>query len=150
MHYNSFLLNDFEVVDVELSSILKTANDSKIAFVLEFDLDYRDALNNIHKDFPVAPAQEQIHSNMLSEYQMCRLDHEDKGHLTTEKFVQRLLAKENYTFKHIILKLHVGLGFKITKVHRTLQFKQEKWLEPCISLNTRTQTQSKHNFEESF
>ena len=44
----------------------------------------------------------------------------------------------------------MDLGLKVTKVHRVLQLKQEKFLKPYISLNTRMRTQSKNKFEESF
>ena len=53
-------LNEFEIVDVELSTILRTANDSGNGFVLEVDLDYPDALHNMHKDFPLAPMKEKL------------------------------------------------------------------------------------------
>ena len=43
-------LSDSEIVDVELSSILKTANNSEVGFVLEVDLDYPDALHKMHGD----------------------------------------------------------------------------------------------------
>ena len=76
-------LSKFEIVDVELSTVLKTANDSEIGFLVHFvegirivqvDLDYPDALHKMHKDFPVAPTKERIDRNMLSGYQMGLLD----------------------------------------------------------------------------
>ena len=67
-------LSEFEIVDVELSTILKTANDSEVGFVLEVDLNYPDAHHNMHKDFPLAPMKEKIDRNMLSEYQMGLMD----------------------------------------------------------------------------
>ena len=47
-------LSEFEIMDVELSTILETANHSEIGFILEVDLDHTDALHNMHKDFPLA------------------------------------------------------------------------------------------------
>ena len=143
-------LSEFEIVDVELGTILETANDSEIGFVLEVDLDYPDALHNMHKDFPLAPTKEKIDRNMLSEYQMDLMDQACNRRVTTPKLVQTLFTKKNYTVHYITLKLYVDLGLKVSKVHRVLQFKQEKWLEPYISLNTRMRTQSKNKFEESF
>ena len=143
-------LSEFEIVDVELSTILKTANDSENGFVLEVDLDYPDALHNMHKDFPLAPTKKKIDRNMLSEYQMALLDQACNRSVTTPKLVQTLFTKKNHTVHYITLKLYVDLGLKVTKVHRVLQFKQKKWLEPYISLNTRMRTQSKKKFEESF
>ena len=146
----SLPLSQCEIVHVELSRILKTANDSKIGFVLEVDFDYPDTLHNLHKDFPLAPTKEKNDLNMLSEYQMGLLDQARNRRVTTPKLVQTLFAKENYTAHYITLKLYVDLGLKFTKVHRVLQFKQEKLLEPYISLNTRMRSQSKKKFEESF
>ena len=122
--------SEFEIVDVDLSTILKTANDSEISFVLLVDLDYPDALHNMHKDTPMAPTEEKIDHNMLSEYQMDLLDQACNRRVTRPKLVQTLFTKKNHTVHYITLKLYVDLGLKFTKVHRVLQFKLEKWLEP--------------------
>ena len=42
-------LSQCEIMHVELSRILKTANDSEIGFVLEVDFDYPDTLHNMHR-----------------------------------------------------------------------------------------------------
>ena len=78
------------------------------------------------------------------------LDQACNRRVATPKLVQTLFAKKNYTVHYITLKLYVDLGLKVAKVHLVLQFKQEKWLELYISLNTRMRTQSKNKFEESF
>ena len=137
-------------MDVELNTILKTANDSEIGFVLEVDLNYPDALHIMHKDFHLAPTKEKIDRNTLSECQMGPLDQACNRRVTTPKFVQTLFANKNYTVHYITLKLYVDLDLKVTKVHRVLQLKQEKLLEPHISLNTRMRTQSKNKFEKWF
>ena len=63
----SLPLSDVEIVDAELSTILKIAKDSENGFILEVNLDYLDVLHFMHKDFPVA-ATKKIERNMLSEY----------------------------------------------------------------------------------
>ena len=132
-------LSEFEIMDVELSTIFKTANDSETGFVLEVDLYYPDALHSMHKDFPLAPTKKKYDRNMLFEFQMGLLDNACNRRVTTPNLVQTSFAKI-YTVYYITLKLYVDLGLKVTKVHRLLQFKQEKWLEPYISLNTRMRT----------
>ena len=58
MHKFSIPLSNFEIVHVERSSILKTANVSEFCFLLEANLYYLDALHNLNKDFPLAPTKE--------------------------------------------------------------------------------------------
>ena len=137
-------------MDVKLSTILKTANDSEIGFVFQVDLDDPDALHNMHKGFPLAPTKEKIDRHLLSEYQLGLLDQACNRRVTTPKLVQTLFAKKKYTVHYVTLKLYVILGVKVTKLDRVLQFKQEKWLEPYFSLNTKMRTESKNKFEESF
>ena len=48
-------------------------------------------------------------------------------------------------------KLYVELGLVVTKLHRVLSFRQEKWLAPYVKLNTEKQKQAKNIFgEDSF
>ena len=70
MHKFPLPLSHFEILNVELGTILKTENDRKIGFVIEVDLDYPDALHNIHTDITVAPTKEKIDRNMLSEHRI--------------------------------------------------------------------------------
>ena len=67
-------LSEFEIVDVALSTIFKTANDTENGFVFEVNLDNTDAFPKIHKDLPLDPTKVKIHLNMLTEYQMGLLD----------------------------------------------------------------------------
>ena len=143
-------LSEFEMVDVELTTILKTENDSENSFALEVDLDYTDALQDMQKNFPVAPTKRKIFRNMLSDYQMGLLDQTDNRHVTAPKPVLKIFAKKNYIVHYIILKLYVDLCLKVTIIQRVIQFKQEYWLKPYINLNTRKRTLSKNKLEETF
>ena len=89
--------SEFEIADDELSTFLKTANDSEIDFVLEVDLDYRNALHIMHKGFPVAPTEEKIDRKLLSEYQMGLVDQAGNRRVTRLTPVQTFLAKKIYT-----------------------------------------------------
>ena len=93
--------------------------------------------------------RKEIDRNMLSEYQMGLLDQAGKRRFTTPELVHTLFEMKKCTVHYITLNLYVDLGLKVTKVYRVLQFKQEKWLQPNISLNTRIRTQSRTKFEES-
>ena len=143
-------LGNFQIVDVELSEILSTDKESDVGYVLEVDLDYPDCLHNMHKDFPLAPTKEKIDRNMLSEYQIGLLDHAGSNRVVNPKLVQTLFNKKNYTVHYISLKLYVEMGLRVSKVHRVLRFKQQKWLEPYIRLNTQMRMQSTNKFQESF
>ena len=133
-------LSEFEIVDVELSSILLTANDSGIGFVLEVDLDYPDDLHTKREDFALAPTKDKIDRIMLSKYQMGPLDQ------AGIRCLYRLYSRRKITR---FITFYVDLGLKVSKVHRVLQFKQKR-LEPYVNLNTRMQIESKNKFEESF
>ena len=87
---------------------------------------------------------------MLSDYQIALLDRAGNKQTQSAKLVQTLHKKLNYTVHYITLKLYVELGLIVTKVHRVLKFRQSKWLEPYISLNTRMRKQSTNKFQESF
>lgn len=49
-----------------------------------------------------------------------------------------------------MLKVALEHGLLLKKVHRVLQFRQSKWLEPYISLNTRYRSEAKNEFEKDF
>ena len=48
------------------------------------------------------------------------------------------------------LKLYISLGFKVTKIHRVLEFKQKKWLAPYIEENTKMRQNASSDFEKGF
>ena len=144
-------LKDFHMdSNTQLSEVLSTSNDSSVGYILEVDLEYPDALHNLHKDFPLAPTKEKVEIGSLSNYQLSLLQKFDQKRIVTRKLVQTLGPKKNYTVHYITLKLYVNLGLKVTKVHRVLKFTQSKWMEPYIALNTELRAKSTNKFQESF
>ena len=155
------LLCEFELFDKSewtddnaqeiLHRILNTPDDDPVGYIVEVDLSYPDSLHDIHSDFPLAPTKQAIDECWLSEYQSDLLaDMQIKKPPQVKKLIQTLFDKQNYTLHYQTLKLYVELGLVVTKLHRLLSFKQEKWLAPYVKLNTEKRKQAKNKFEEDF
>ena len=66
------------------------------------------------------------------------------------KLVPNLQDKSNYVVHYRNLKLYLSLGMKLKKVHRVLIFKQSKWLNTYVELNTEKRKQAPNDFEKDF
>ena len=54
--------------------------------------------------------------------------------------------KKNYPVQKLSLKQVLNHGFKLTKVHRVIEFRQEYWLKPYIDMKT----ELRNDFEKDF
>ena len=66
------------------------------------------------------------------------------------KLVQTLDPKEGYVLFYLTLKLYIELGLKITKLIKVLKFRQGRWMEHFVDLNTRLRMSARNKFEENF
>ena len=66
----------------------------------------------------------------------------------TEKLILDLYDKKHYVLHYKNLKTYLELGIKLTKIHKVLKFKQSKWLEPYIDLNTKLREKAVDKFEQ--
>ncbi|XP_065650958.1 uncharacterized protein LOC136079164 [Hydra vulgaris] len=105
-------------------------NWKSIPCILEVDLDYPEHLHDEHNDYPLAPERLNI----------------DK----VEKLVPNLNNKKNYIVHYENLKLYERLGLKITKIHRSIKFKERAWLNEYIKLNRKLRTKATNDFEKDF
>ena len=65
------------------------------------------------------------------------------------KPVPNLNDKEKYVVYYCNLKLYVGLGMVIKKVHLVVQFEQSCWMKPYIDLNTEKRREATLNDDQA-
>jgi hypothetical protein len=111
--------------DVTLDQILSTPDDSEIGWFVEADISYPRELHEQHKDLPFLPVR-------------------------TNKLLATLNDKSHYVVHYVALKQAVAHGLVVTMLHKALRFRQSKWLEPYINLNTQMRTKATNAFEKDF
>ena len=97
--------------------------ESDTGYLLEVNLDYPYELHELHNDYLLAPEKLAI-SNMLLAYCEKIADKYDLKVGDVKKLIPNLSNKTKYVLHYRYLQLYLSLGMKLTKIHRTLQFKQ--------------------------
>ena len=136
--------------DIQLQEILDTADDASIGYFVEVDISYPPSLHDEHRDFPLAPTKDVVEDEWLSDYQIELKEQHNLPSSKVKKLLQTFFDKERYVVHYKLLKLYVQLGLVIRKVHRALQFRQENWLSPYITLNSEKRQVASNKFEENF
>jgi DNA polymerase type B, organellar and viral/Recombination endonuclease VII len=108
--------------------------DSDIGYVFEVDIDYPKELHQTHNDLPFLP-EAIVPPGMKN---------------GTVKLIPHLNSRSRYVVHYITLKQALHNGLILRKVHRGIQFKQSRWLEPYIRLNTELRKGAKNDFEKDF
>ena len=118
------------MTEEELVSWDSICNEKGKGCILEVDLEYPEELHDAHNEYPLAP--ERLKVNKVN------------------KLIPNLRNKEKYVIHHKNLKLYLGLGLKLTKIHRGIKFNERAWLKDYIQLNTDLRTKGKTDFEKDF
>ena len=98
---------------------------------LEVDLEYPEKLHDSHNDYPLCPERVICKNNV-------------------EKLIPNLRDKKKYVLHYKNLIQCIGLGMKLTRIHRGIKFVESEWLKPYIDMNTNLRTKAKNNFEKDF
>ena len=130
--------------------LAKYKEDSKNGLILEVDLKYPQDLHNFHNDYPLAPEKVKVTDSMLSNYSKRIADKYNISTGLVYKLIPTLSNKEKYVLHYRNLQLYVDLGFKVSKVHRVLEFNQSPWLKQYIAFNTEKRKNAKNAFEKEF
>ena len=130
--------------------IMKMKWEENKGWIREVDLEYPEELHDAHNSYPLAPEKKATDPRKMSEYQrrlMVELGLEPPN---TEKLVLTLEDKEKYVVHYKNLQFYLRQGMRLKKVHRVLEFDQERWMEPYIRMNTEFRKQAKSDFETDF
>ena len=130
--------------------IIKMKTDAKKGWILEVDLEYPEELHDAHYSYPLAPEKKAADLSKMSEYQQKLMADLGIKPQNTEKLLLTLENKEKYVVHYRNLQLYLRQGMRLTKVHRVLEFDQERWMEPYIRMNTEFRKQAKSDFETNF
>ena len=98
--------------------------------ILEVDLEYPKSLHDLHSDYPLAPERVEVNK--------------------VDKLIPNLWDKKKYILHYENLKQYLSLGLELTHIHRGIKFKESRWLEKYIALNTDLRTGAKNEFEKDF
>ena len=107
--------------------------NSHKGYFLEVDVKYpKNLFNgvalNLHSDLPVLPERNKT--------------------LKCNKLFCNIQDKENYVVHITALKQALDHGLIFQKVHKVIQFNQEKWLKPYINMSTKLKAEAKNDFEK--
>jgi hypothetical protein len=136
-------LSEEEISQIDFANV---PDDSDIGYTVECDLEYPGELHESHNDYPLAPEHMTITEAMLSPF--CKSM--NLKHAFTEKLIGNLQRSNTRHNNYRNLKLYLGLGMKLLRVHRVVAFRQESWLKPYVELNTKMRQQAKTDFEKDF
>ena len=139
----------FLLVEVPLEQVLNTPSDSPIGYIPEVDLTYPHNIQDLHRDFPLAPTNEIVPDEWLSTNQKELKFNVNMLRSSVPKLHQTVTDKKRYTLHYRNLQLYVQLRLSVESIHRVLQFSQENWMEPHIRLNTEKRQTVRNKFEEN-
>ena len=147
----SLPISDFEwSVEKNIDTLIdQYTGDSHGCFV-EVDLDYPTELHDAHSDYPLAPESMLVKTEYLSPYAAdlkAKLEISDD---TTPKLVPNLNDKKHYVADIRNIAYYQQKGLIVSKVHRVVTFRKEKWLKPYVDFNTSMRAKATTDFEKDF
>jgi hypothetical protein len=134
--YEKFrFMSDEEIAQLDATTV---PDDAETGYLLE----YLDELHDLQIGYPLAPEHMTINESMLSPF--CKSMNVNP--VLIEKLIGSLQTKTKYKIHYRNLKLFLGFGMKLVKVHRVVSFVQTSWLKSYIELNTILRQAAKSKF----
>ena len=129
---------------------MKLKENSRIGWILEVDLEYPEELHESHNSYPLAPEKKAIGVEQMSKYQKRMMDDLGLDFPKSEKLVVTLEDKSKYVVHYKNLQFYLRQGIRLKKVHRIIEFDEERWMGPYIRMNTESRKEAKSDFETNF
>lgn len=127
----TMMWSDLSNIEIIQREIMDVADDAEYGYILEVDLEYPEYLHDQHNDYPFCSEHMQVDGSKQ------------------KKLVLTLYDKKNYIIHYRMLKMALKNGLKLKKIHKILQFKQEKWLSDYILFNTQQRANSNTEFKKN-
>ena len=125
-------IDEFSMLEnPETLDVMQVEDDAEYGFILEIDGYTPDEKHDQFSDYPLTAEKMTVSRDLLSPFQK---EHFPTGK-GTEKLVPHLGKLEKYVVHYCSLKLWIKLGFKLTKIHRAIRFRQGAWLKSFMELN---------------
>ena len=124
------------LTDKNINKALGKKDNSLHGYFLEVDIFLPDELHDYQNCFPMAPEKLHVIEDMLSKEQIEDIKKFNIKIGLTKNLIPNLYPKKNYITHYRNLKYYQGNGWKLTKVYRTLEFKQSPWTKSYIDFNT--------------
>ena len=118
-----------------------------MGYFLELDLKYPDEIKQKTKSFPFSLEKKVSLPEKLTDYMK---QSSPENHSQCKKLICDWTDKKRYLIHSRRLKFSVIHGINVENVHEIISFKQSKWLEKYINLNTEKRNRAKNDFEKSF
>ena len=109
--------------NVDEFDVMSISEKSPIGYFLEVDLEYPDELHELHNDYPLAPENLAVSSDMLSNYCKKIADKYEIKVGDVKQLIPNLGNKTNYIVHYRNLQLYLTLGMKLTKI----LFTEKQW-----------------------
>lgn len=103
-----------------------------VGYFFEVDLIYPDGIKEKTKYFPLAPEHKIVSRDMLSPFSKMLQDKIGAKNDKVPKLLSTQFDKFNYVCHIENLQFYLGMGMKLAKVHKILQFQQKDFIRPYI------------------
>ena len=131
-------------------NIMNIKENAEEGYILEVDLEIPQDKHDYFNEYVPAPEHLNVTTDMLSPFNNYCLDKLNMKHTSGVKLIPNLRDKEKYVIHYRTLQCYLGLGIKLTKIHRAIRFSQRPWLKEYIDFNTQQRKLAKNNFEKNF
>ena len=122
-------------------------DDQEYGYFVECDFDYPRELHDAHNDYPLAPERLTVEDRLLSTAQLGLREKYTISHSATAKLIPNFFEKTQQLVHYRNLRYYLEHGLLLTKVHKAIRFKQSRWLQPYIQINTDLRAKSKDPVE---
>ena len=136
---------DHQMRSLDIQSVFDNAGNAKLThYILDVDLEYPRTIHDRDDDFPLAPEEMTIETNIVSERQ-----HELKAKYygaacpLTKKLINSFLPKHHYVLHSELLVFYLTRGMQLVKIHRAIAFESSDYIKPYILNNANKRIQFK-------